>query len=62
MDKFGINTQRWRLALTPEDALKGAKELSIHFPSISTNKCYSRSRRISSESTNTCRRKRQRTL
>jgi hypothetical protein len=29
MDKFGINTQKWRLATNPEEALKGAKELSM---------------------------------
>jgi len=28
MDKHGINTQKWRLATTPEEAEKGAKELN----------------------------------
>lgn len=28
MDRHGVNTQKWRLATTPEEAEKGAKELS----------------------------------
>ena len=31
MDKFGVNTQRWKLATTPEEAEKSAKELSKTF-------------------------------
>jgi succinyl-CoA synthetase beta subunit len=27
LDKFQVNTQKWRLATTPDEALKGAKEL-----------------------------------
>eukprot|EP01089_Gocevia_fonbrunei_P001048 TRINITY_DN10_c0_g1_i1.p1 TRINITY_DN10_c0_g1~~TRINITY_DN10_c0_g1_i1.p1 ORF type:complete len:448 (-),score=142.38 TRINITY_DN10_c0_g1_i1:38-1381(-) len=28
MDKFGVNTQKWRIANTPEEAVKGSKELN----------------------------------
>lgn len=29
MDKFGVNTQKWKLATTPEEAEKVAKELGL---------------------------------
>jgi hypothetical protein len=31
MNKYGVNTQRWKFAATPEEAEKGAKELSLYF-------------------------------
>jgi hypothetical protein len=30
MDKFGVNTQKWRLGTTAEEVEKGATELSIY--------------------------------
>ena len=30
MDKYGVKTQKWRLATTPKQARKGAEELGMH--------------------------------